>query len=66
MRILLSVPLLALACSALLAQGKPLSGSRPNIVFVFSDDHAAHAISACGSRIDKTPHIDRIASKGMA
>ncbi len=65
MRSLLSVPLLALACSALLAQGKPLSGSRPNIIFVFSDDHAAHAISAYGSRINKTPHIDRIASEGL-
>ena len=45
-----------------LAQG--LSGSRPNIVFVFSDDHAAHAISAYGSRINQTPNIDRLATTG--
>jgi len=38
------------------SQDKP-----PNIVFIFSDDHAAHAISAYGSRINKTPNIDRIA-----
>lgn len=43
----------------------PLSGSRPNIVFIFSDDHAAHAISAYGSRVNTTPHIDRIASEGL-
>jgi arylsulfatase A-like enzyme len=39
--------------------------SRPNILFIFSDDHAAHAISAYGSRINKTPNIDRMANEGM-
>lgn len=38
---------------------------RPNIVFVMSDDHAAHAISAYGSRVNATPHIDRLAAEGM-
>ena len=33
----------------------------PNIVFMMSDDHAAHAISAYGSRINDTPNLDRIA-----
>ena len=42
-----------------------LSGSRPNIIFIFSDDHAAHAISAYGSRINTTPNIDRIAAAGL-
>ncbi|NND03783.1 MAG: sulfatase-like hydrolase/transferase, partial [Acidimicrobiia bacterium] len=40
--------------------------SRPNLVFIMSDDHAAHAISAySGGRINKTPQLDRIASAGM-
>lgn len=39
--------------------------TRPNILFIMSDDHAAHAISAYGSRINRTPHLDRIASGGM-
>ena len=30
-----------------------------------SDDHASHAISAYGSRINQTPHLDRIANEGM-
>ena len=30
-----------------------------------SDDHAAHAISAYGSRINRTPNLDRIADNGM-
>ena len=38
---------------------------RPNIVFIFSDDHAYQAISAYGSKINQTPNIDRIASEGM-
>lgn len=37
----------------------------PNILFIMSDDHAAHAISAYGSRINQTPQIDRIARGGM-
>jgi arylsulfatase A-like enzyme len=38
---------------------------RPNLVFIMSDDHAAHALSAYGSRINQTPHLDRIAEGGM-
>jgi len=38
---------------------------RPNIVFIMSDDHAAHAISAYGSRVNRTPNIDRLAKEGM-
>ena len=43
-------------------------GKRPNIVFVFSDDHATNAIGAYGGRLaglDPTPAIDRLASQGM-
>ena len=38
---------------------------KPNIVFVFADDHAYQAISAYGSKINKTPNIDRLAEEGM-
>lgn len=38
---------------------------RPNIIFIMSDDHASHAISAYGSRLIKTPNIDRLANEGM-
>jgi len=39
--------------------------SRPNIIFIMTDDHAAHAVSAYGSSINRTPHIDRIAREGI-
>ena len=43
-------------------------GTRPNILYIMSDDHASNAISAYGSRLAKdapTPNIDRIGSEGM-
>ena len=41
--------------------------SRPNILFIFSDDHAVNAISAYGgplAEVAPTPHIDRLAKEG--
>lgn len=38
---------------------------KPNILFIMSDDHASHAMSCYGSRINQTPNIDRIAHEGM-
>ena len=46
---------------AVLGAGRP----RPNILYIMADDHAAHAISAYGSRINQTPNIDRIAQGGV-
>ncbi len=46
-------------------EGKALNHvTRPNMVFIMSDDHAAHAMSCCGSRVNETPNIDRIANEG--
>ena len=40
--------------------------TQPNIVFIFSDDHAYQAISAYGDarKLNQTPNIDRIAAEG--
>jgi len=43
----------------------PDASERPNLVFIMADDHARHALSAYGSRINRTPNLDRIASDGM-
>lgn len=37
----------------------------PNIIFIFTDDHTARAISAYGSVVNETPNLDRIAREGM-
>ncbi|MBS1702953.1 MAG: sulfatase [Armatimonadetes bacterium] len=42
-----------------------LQAPRPNLVFIFSDDHARQAISAYGSKLMQTPAIDRLAKEGV-
>ncbi len=39
--------------------------TRPNILFIMSDDHAYQAMSCYGSVVNKTPNLDRIAEQGM-
>ncbi len=54
--------------SVLLAGCRPRDVSRPNILFVFTDDHAPHAVGAYGgplAAVDPTPNIDRLAREGM-
>jgi arylsulfatase A-like enzyme len=68
-RRLMGVALIGLAAAA----GSVVSGrgavqvpgaGRPNIIYIMSDDHAAHAISAYGSRVNQTSNIDRLAREG--
>ena len=40
-------------------------GSRPNILYIMSDDHAYQAISCYGGGINKTPNLDRLAAQGV-
>ena len=40
------------------------ASARPNILFIFSDDHAVQAMSCYGSKVNRTPNIDRIAKEG--
>jgi len=49
---------------SVLAAAPAMAADRPNIIFIMSDDHAAHAIGAYGSRINQTPHLDRLAREG--
>ena len=37
----------------------------PNILYIMTDDHAAHMLSCYGSKIASTPNLDRIASQGI-
>ena len=47
-----------------LAVAQQSSAGRPNMIFIMTDDHAAHAIGAYGSRVNSTPHLDRLAREG--
>ncbi len=57
--------LLLLFIAAASCTEAPQPDPRPNILFIFTDDHGAQAISAYGSNINETPNIDRLANKGM-
>ena len=39
--------------------------ARPNILFIFSDDHAWQSVSAYNSSLIQTPQIDRLAKEGI-
>jgi len=63
----LSILLLILTSLSGFSQKKSESTKSPNIVFIFSDDHATNAISAYGGifkELAPTPNIDRIANEG--
>ena len=48
-----------------IAQTTKAKINRPNIIFIMADDHASHALSCYGSKINKTPNLDRLAKEGM-
>jgi arylsulfatase A-like enzyme len=61
----LALTLLIAACAPAEEAGPP---ERPNILFVFTDDHAAHAVGAYGGHladVAPTANIDRLAQEGM-
>jgi arylsulfatase A-like enzyme len=64
MRALAHAVVLTLAVLSVSVSVQTQRTDRPNIIFVMSDDHAAHAIGAYGSRVNKTPNLDRLAREG--
>src|ERR1700733_15570899 len=57
--------LIVTVCISTAVHAADATASRPNILYIMSDDHAAHALSCNGSKINQTPNLDRIASAGM-
>jgi len=51
--------------SPLLALAQPAPSRPPNILYIMADDHAAHALSCYGSKINQTPNLDRLAKEGV-
>jgi len=63
--LLLSV---AAATAGISTTASEASASRPNILFVFTDDHATQALSAYGGRLTEmapTPNLDQLAKDGI-
>ena len=40
-------------------------GSKPNLLFIFSDQHRAHALGCYGDRQINTPNFDKFADQGL-
>ncbi len=53
--------------AAMMVLASTAAAKQPNIVFIFSDDHAYQAISAYNDprKLLETPNLDRIAKEGM-
>ena len=61
------VAIVTIACltsAATAAESQVAAPRRPNVLFIFTDDHAQNAISAYGSKVNQTPNLDRIAANG--
>ena len=63
--------MLTVALFGLTLSTQTLAGNRPNIVFIFSDDHSIQTIGAYGARLSAfcreqgvTPNIDKLAAQG--
>ncbi|MBI3463974.1 MAG: sulfatase-like hydrolase/transferase [Planctomycetes bacterium] len=41
------------------------AGPRPNVLFILCDDLGAHDVGCFGSTYHETPHIDRLAARGV-
>ena len=62
----LSVLLANLTISALSStQAATISGARPNIVFIITDDQGYGDLSAHGNPVLKTPNLDRLHAEGV-
>ena len=63
--------LLVAGLTLFLASARAAEAQQPNILFILSDDHAAHALSAYrahlkyGAHLPDTPNLDRLAADGM-
>ena len=59
---------LSAICILLVCHNQSSGDQKPNIVFIFSDDHAPHAIGAYNGwlkSVNPTPRIDELAKQGM-
>lgn len=65
----LAVLILIMALALIARTAAPRARGRAekirNVLFIIGDDHAAYALGAYGNRFVRTPHLDRLAARGM-
>ena len=52
------------AAGLCLATASSFAADKPNILFIFADDHAYGAINSHGNKEVKTPHLDKLTQSG--
>lgn len=57
--------LLAVLLGGHLAAGAEKPAERPNVLLIYTDDHAQWAVGAYGNKEVHTPNMDRLAAEGM-
>ncbi|MED6327308.1 MAG: sulfatase-like hydrolase/transferase, partial [Verrucomicrobiota bacterium] len=45
--------------------GHTLHAKRPNIIFILADDLGWAELGCYGNRFNETPHLDRLAKRGL-
>ena len=65
LRFLLSVISLMAGLSLAAAPVNPLAGTRPNILFIITDQHRADALGCAGNSWVATPTLDSLAARGI-
>jgi choline-sulfatase len=63
-RILSSVLRQKILFSVFVSAISAVAAERPNILFIFADDHTFSALGAMGHPVVKTPNLDRLAAQG--
>ncbi|MCU0664730.1 MAG: sulfatase-like hydrolase/transferase [Myxococcota bacterium] len=47
------------------SQSRPSGAGKPNIVYIFSDQHRGDALGASGNKVVQTPNLDELARRGV-
>ena len=59
------VGLFVLICSFISIRSAVFAQTKPNIIFILTDDHRWDALGAAGNKIIQTPNLDALANKGI-
>lgn len=57
--------ILASACQSGTAEEPNTESSRPNVIFIMTDDHSKRAMSAYTDELMQTPNLDQLAKEGV-
>lgn len=54
-----------LLCVAFVANSLQAKDTRPNLLFILTDDQAPYSLAAYGNKVCQTPNLDQLAARGM-